>query len=349
MKKLSPFKISFIVLVVCIACILIASLCGKESTQSEEMGNYFDFEPVGDITEGQQNIYMVLKVLKSQYWQSIVDGAGIAATERGYNLYVGASEQEGDWQAQKYLLEEAVSDGADAILLSPANSTKLADTVNGIHDKIPVVLVDTILNDVDTFDACYMTDNIIAGELAGKEMLKMLKETDLGENEDAQIAIQIASVSSQTVIDRLAGFNQYWSANAPKKWKVIDEVKQNNGDKDVAKQNCIDLLNSYPNLKGVFGCNNSSTIGLVNGLKESGRTDVVLIGFDYADETAQLIASDDATAATIIQNQYDMGYQGLLKAVDILNSNEVDYKFVDTGTSVINHENYLKYENENAK
>jgi hypothetical protein len=41
-----------------------------------------------------------------------------------------------------------------------------------------------------------------------------------------------------------------------------------------------------------------------------------------------------------------MGYFGLLKAVDILNSKEVSYKFVDTGTNVINHENYLEYENQ---
>jgi ribose transport system substrate-binding protein len=323
-----------------ILCIFFTAGCAKETTEQSERGECFDFESVGETTEGQKNIYVVLKVLKSQYWQDIVDGTEAAATEFGCNLYVGSTELEGDWETQEQLLDTAVNSGADAILLAPANSTKLSSKVSEINQKIPVILVDTILSDTSSFDTCYMTDNIQAGELAAEEMLNLLESKGLDSNKTAHIAIQIASVSSQTVIDLLAGFNKYWSENAPKNWQVIDDVKQNNGNTDVAKQNCMDLINDYPDLKGLFGCNNSSTVGLVQGLKEMQRDDIVLVGFDLSDDIAELIKSDKWSASTIVQNQYNMGYNGVVHAVNIINNNDNNYKFVDTGTRIVNHENY---------
>lgn len=330
---------------ICLLCLF--SGCGKAETEEIDIADleYFEFEAVTEIKEGQPDIYVVLKVLTSQYWQDIVKGVTDAGNDLGCNVYIGSSVGEAEWQIQQQLLEEAVEAGADAIVLAPGNSSALSECVSQIHSEgIPVVLVDTILNDTDAFDTCYMTDNLHAGELAAEEMIRLLRENGVSEEESASIAIQISSVASQTLIDRLAGFNQYWALNAPQSWKVLDEVKSNNGDASVAKQNCIDFLNDNPDLKGVFGCNNSSTVGFANGLTESGRTDIIMLGFDYADETAELVGSDEWKASSVVQNQYDMGYEGLKKIVEILDGQDVGYKFIDTGTRVITQENHIDYE-----
>ena len=328
------------------AAILVISLagCGKKADNEGEKTARFEFEPVTEIKEGQKNIYVVLKVITSQYWQDIAQGVADAGTEIGCNVYMGGPEGEGDWETQRDMLEQAANElGADAILLAPASSSALSDTLAGIRaKKIPVILVDTIVNS-DDFDVCYMTDNLNAGELAAAEMIQRLKNSGVSINDSASIAIQITSTSSQTVIDRLAGFNQYWAANAPKNWYVLDEVKLNNGNKEVAEQNCIDFIDTYHDLKGMFGCNNSSTVGFVKGLEEKNRKDFALVGFDYADETAALVAESNS-AATIVQNQYNMGYEGLKTAAAILDGTPADYKFVDTGTVVINHNNQKDYE-----
>lgn len=342
MKKRSK-KCILLVLMLCILWILPG--CQAEEPDEPATPEYYDFEAVTEIKEGQPDVYVVLKVLTSQYWQDIVTGITDAGNETGVNVYVSASVGESDWEIQQLLLEEAMEADADAIILAPGNSSKLSEPAIEIHSNgVPVILVDTILNDTESFDTCYMTDNLQAGELAAKEMISQLRASGLSEDESASIAIQITSVTSQTVIDRLAGFNQYWSNNAPKNWIVIDEVKLNNGDSAVAKQNCIDVLEAYPDIKGVFGCNNSSTVGFANGLMESGRNDVILIGFDYADETAQLVASDEWQASTVVQSQYNMGYEGLKTAVELINGKGTDYKFIDTGTLVINQDNYIIYE-----
>lgn len=344
MKKRTIQKTIFIL---GIALLFVLSGCQtkKETEEKTDEPEYYPYEAVTEIKDGQPNVYVILKVLTSQYWQDIVRGITDAGNETGSNIYVGATVGEADWEIQQFLLDQAESAGADAIILAPGSSSMLSESVGEIHDKgVPVILVDTILNDTNSFDTCYMTDNLQAGELAAEEMIRLLKEKGLSEKESTNIAIQITSVSSQTVIDRLAGFNQYWSANAPEKWTVLDEVKLNNGDMDVAKQNCLDFLKKYPDIKGVFGCNNSSTVGFVNGLTEAKQNDVVLIGFDYADETAGLVSSTDWQASTVVQSQYDMGYQGLKEAIDILDGKKADYKFIDTGTRVINQENHVAYE-----
>lgn len=343
MKKIN-IQITFLLFLICTLCFLPG--CQKEdNTEDKSQPEFYDFEAVTPIKAGQPNVYVVLKVLTSQYWQDIVNGITDAANENGCNLYVGATVGESEWELQQKLMERAKTAGADAIILAPCNSSKLCEITDDIHDKgVPVILVDTILNDTGSFDTCYMTDNLQAGELAAEEMIRLLKANGVSESEPASIAIQIASTSSQTVIDRLAGFNQYWSANAPRNWKVLDEVKLNNGDMEVAKQNCINFLENYPELKGVFGCNNSSTVGFVNGLTQTDRKDVILVGFDYADETAALVGSEEWQASVVVQNQYNMGYDGLLEVVEMLKGKAADYKFIDTGTRVINQENHVEYE-----
>ena len=334
-----------IILLLLICMALFLNGCGKEPVEETADKEYFEFEAVTEIQPGRPNVYVVLKVLTSQYWQDIVHGITDAGNDCNVNVYIGAAKGEGDWEVQEALMEEAAYRGADAIILAPGSSSMLTSCARDIRKKgIPVILVDTILNDTDSFDSCYMTDNLQAGELAAEEMILLLKESGLSESEPASIAVQITSVSSQTVIDRLAGFSQYWSANAPKSWVILDNVGLNNGDSQVAKQNCIDVLEAYPNIKGVFGCNNSSTVGFANGLTEANRTDVILVGFDYADETAHLVASPDWCAATVVQSQYNMGYDGLITAIQIIKGEAAEYKFVDTGALVIDENNYLTYE-----
>ncbi len=334
-------------LLIIFTLLLCGCASGGKAADTSSSGEVYGFEPVTEIKQGQKNIYVILKVMTSQYWQDIVKGIAEAGKELDCNVYVGGPAGEGDWEGQEKLIDEAVNEHkADAFVIAPANSSMLIDKISGIYKSgTPVVLVDTIINSED-FDTCFMTDNLQAGEYAAKEMLRHLTESGLSKEEPASIAMQIGSTSSQTIIDRIAGFNQYWAVNAPGNWKVLDEVKINDGDKQKAKQNCIDFLEAYPDIKGFFGCNNSSTVGFVNGIKEKNRNDLVLVGFDYADETAELVASDEYRAATMVQNQYDMGYKGLKEAVDAANGIRSEYKFVDTGIVVINRDNYKQYEAE---
>ncbi len=297
-----------------------------------------EFMPLNEIIDGRKNIYLIVKVLEnSSYWQVIMDGAKDAGNALDCNIYYSGSYVETDWASHERLLDEAMTKGADAILLAPDDSVNLSEKIDEIYQAgVPLVLIDTIAN-TDHYAVCYMTDNLMAGQNAAEEMLSLLEKQGNSSEDSVQVGIQVGATSSLTIIERLAGFFQYWSKHAPPNWEVIPEIQCNEGDAEKALA-CAETLLAYPNVKGVFGANNGSTVGFAQVIKEHRRNDVAIVGFDYSEEIAELITNEEYTASTILQKQYDMGYVGTETALSLIQGEEMPVKFVDTGVVIVNRE-----------
>lgn len=313
---------------------LVTVACGSGETAGE--GTESGAAASGD----QQTVYFLTKILGNQYWSVVEEGAKKAAEELDVNLVVTGLANEAEVEKQVQQLQDAVSSGADAIVIGPTDSTAMANPVTDAYNSgIPVVIVDTMINS-ENYSVALMTDNVEAGRIAAEQMINRLKEQGVKEDEEAQVAVQIGNSGSQTIIDRMSGFNEFWDANAPKKWVVLNnDIKVNDGDISKAVGFAQDFLTAYPNLKGVFGPNNGSTVGFVTGIQESGRKDVVLVGFDFSTEMEQMIRKDEYPVVTIVQKQYEMGYEGVKQAIAIANGEEPAEKMVDTGTLVVDMEN----------
>lgn len=291
-------------------------------------------------------IYFLTKILGNQYWAVVEQGAKDAAKELGIkNLVITGLANEAEVEKQVQQLQDAVSAHADAIVLGPTDSTAMARPVEDAFDKgVPIVIVDTMIN-TDKYSAALLTNNVEAGKTAAEEMIKRLKASGLKDTDTAQIAIQVGSSGSQTIIDRLKGFNDYWAANAPDAWEVLNgDIKVNDGDISKAVGFTQDFLTTYPNLKGVFGPNNGSTVGFVTGLKEAGRTDLVMVGFDFSDEIKTMIEGGEFNVATIMQKQYLMGYEGVKTAVKLAQGETIPEKTIDTGVLVVDKANITSKE-----
>lgn len=288
----------------------------------------------------KKTIYVIIKGLGNQYWSVLQAGAEQAAKDAGCQVVVVGTSLESDIEGQLTLLQNAVSAQADGIVIAPLDSVSLdAPITEAYNSGIPVVLVDTMIKS-DNYSAALLTNNVEAGKAAAKELIDRLKAKGTPESEPAQIAIQISSPGSQTIIDRLKGFNEYWEANAPKQWTVLnDDIKVNDGDISKAVGFCQDFLTTYPDLKGMFGPNNGSTVGFVTGLTESKRTDISLVGFDFSAEIETMIRSGQFDVASVIQRQYFMGYDGVKTALELSNGGQVAEKTVDTGVLLVDGEN----------
>lgn len=285
-------------------------------------------------------IYFLTKILGNQYWSVVEEGAKAAAAELGVNLVVTGLASEAEIEKQVQQLQDAVSAKAAAIVIGPVDSTAMANPVSdAFKSGIPIITVDTMINTED-YSAALMTNNVEAGKVAAKEMIDRMKAANISETEKAQIAVQIGSSGSQTIIDRLAGFNEYWTANAPAAWEVLNnDIKVNDGDITKAVGFTQDFLTSYPDLKGVFGPNNGSTVGFVTGLKEANRTDLVMVGFDFSAEIEQMIKEGQFEVATVLQKQYLMGYEGVKTAFDLAQGKAPAEKLIDTGVMVVDKTN----------
>ena len=311
----------------------------KASEQSTLAGNAESTEQVTN-TDEEKTIYVIIKGLGNQYWSVLQAGAEQAGKDLGCNVVVVGTAVESDIEGQLTLLQNAVSAQADGIVIAPLDSVSLdAPITEAYNSGIPTVLVDTMISS-DNYSAALLTDNVAAGEAAAEELLARMKESGISETEEAQVAIQVSTTGSQTITDRVKGFNDYWSVNAPAAWTVLnDDIKVNDGDISKAVGFCQDFLTTYPNLKAVFGPNNGSTVGFVTGLTEAQRNDVIMVGFDFSAEMETMIRSNEFNVASVVQRQYFMGYDGVKTALELANGGEVAEKTIDTGVVLVDAEN----------
>lgn len=295
-----------------------------------------DFVPITDIEEDRYDIYVIVKSMTGSYWEVLLDGTKQAGIDNKCNIYAAGSILETEWELQEAYIELALEKGADAIIISPDNSEMLVPVVEKVHNLgIPIIMIDTMVN-CDSYDVCYMTDNLFAGEMAAKEMLRMLKEQGHLENDIVNVAIELGGKSSQSTNERLAGFYKYWTTYAPDTWHIIDEIKCNNGDEALAVELSEEILEQYSYLDGIVGTDNASTMGIASALLKYKKYDVVMVGFDYSPEVLKIIEDDNYNASVILQRQYEMGFKGVESALLLLSGESTDLKFVDTGGAVLN-------------
>ena len=305
-----------------------------------------EFTAVTDVQEGRKNVYVVLKVLKGDYWSQVVSGLKDAGKAANCNVYVGGPYKETNWQAQVEMLKSLVGKQVDAVILATSDSVQLIPTVEELRKaKLPVVLVDTGLN-TKQYNAAYMTNNFDAGSKAAEEMLKLLRANGLKDTDKATVAIKVSSLKSQNMVERIEGANAYWQAKAPKAWKLESKALVDYGDKALSMELSQKAMQDIKDLKGFISCNNSSTVNAAEAIVASKRKDLALVGFDDAKETAALIANPDFKAVSIVQNQYDMGYDGVNMAAELAKGNgaKAEQVNVDTGIGVVTIENYKAYE-----
>ena len=332
-----------IVLLLCLVMTLSLVACGNSNNTNQNGTDNAGTDNAGTDNAGTDNektIYFLTKILGNQYWSVVEQGAKKAAEELGVNLVVTGLASEAEIEKQVQQLQDAVSAKADAIVIGPVDSTAMANPVNdAFNSGIPIICVDTMIN-TENYSAALMTNNVEAGRTAAKELIARLKKVGTSETEPAQVAVQIGNSGSQTIIDRLQGFNEYWEANAPEAWEILNnDIKVNDGDITKAVGFTQDFLTAYPNLKAVFGPNNGSTVGFVTGLKEANRTDIVMVGFDFSTEIETMIREGNFEVATVLQKQYLMGYEGVKTAFELANGNAPAEKLIDTGTMVVDIEN----------
>lgn len=285
--------------------------------------------------DSNKKIFVILKNYHGNYWKSVMDGISSASEKTDAAIYLGGIDNETDISGQISLIDEAVEENADGILLAPANSSSLTDSCQKVQDQeIPLVLIDSSINS-DDYDACYMTDNIDAGEQAAEKMLQMLYDAGNSPSESLEVGIMLSSDSSQAMVNRVSGFLDYWTDNAPEQWGVAKDIRINGGNAKKARSDAAALLKENDQIKGLFGCNNTSTVGIADTILKEKRNDIVMVGFDLADETKELIQSEDYHGAALMQQQEQMGYQGILALDSFIKGVGSEQKYFDTGIIMI--------------
>lgn len=264
-------------------------------------------------------IALISKGFQHQFWQAVKIGAEQAAEELGATVTFEGPDGEGSVDRQMDMISAAIAKKPAAIGIAAIDSQATVPLLKTAQkDGIPVIAFDSgVASDIPLTTAS--TDNLASAALAADKMAESIGGA-------GKVAIVSFDQTSQTGIERRDGFvDQMKSAH---KDIEIVAIEYGGGDHLKSAEITKTLLQAYPDLKGIFGTNEGSAIGVAIGKKEAG-SDVIVIGYDSGKAQTDAIRSGAITGA-ITQNPVGMGYETVRAGIAAAKGETLE-KHIDTG------------------
>ena len=266
------------------------------------------------------SIAIVSKGFQHQFWQAVRQGAEEAAEENNATITFEGPDTEANVAQQIEQLTTALNRDPDALGFAALDSEAAGPLLQQAKDKdIPVIAFDSGV-DSDIPVTTVATDNKAAAGEAAKHMAELI-------GNEGKVAIVGHDQTSATGKDRVSGFEEWMKANAS--GVEIVDVQYGGGDHLKSADAAKAMIAAHPDLKGIYGTNEGSAIGVVNAINELGGSDLVIVGFDSGKAQMDAIRSG-AMAGAITQSPVGMGRETVLAAIKAINGEELP-EFIDTG------------------
>jgi ribose transport system substrate-binding protein len=275
----------------------------------------------GNIANAQETyIPLISKGFQHQFWQAVKAGADQAAEEFGVAITFEGPDNETMVDRQIDMLAAALAKNPTAIGFAALDSQAAIPLLKQAQEKgIPVIAFDSgVDSDIPVTTAS--TDNVAAAALAADKMAELIGGA-------GKVAIIAHDQTSRTGIDRVDGFANQIKDKHPDIEVVT--VQYGGGDHLKSTELTKAILTANPDLKGIFGANEGSALGVVNGVTEMGKSDIVIIGYDSGKAQKDAIRNG-VMAGAITQNPVGIGYETVKAALEASQGKEVP-GHIDTG------------------
>ena len=265
------------------------------------------------------DVALISKGFQHQFWQAVKAGADKAAAELGVNATFEGPDSESQVDRQMDMLAAALSRKPAAIGFAALDSQAAIPLLQQAQQaNIPVIAFDSgVDSDIPLTTAT--TDNVAAAALAADKMAELI-------GGEGKVAVVAHDQTSRTGIDRVDGFVNRMKEAHPKIEVVT--VQYGGGDQLQSTEITKSILLANPDLKGIFGANEGSAIGVINGKREL-NSDVIVIGYDSGAQQKAAI-QDGTMAGAITQNPVGIGYETVKAAVAAVKGEKLP-KVIDTG------------------
>ncbi|WP_123041955.1 substrate-binding domain-containing protein [Cohnella candidum] len=286
----------------------------------------------------EADIVVIIKSTNASldFWQVVVDGVHDAAKEFKANVQVRGPAKETEVDEQIAILEKTIEERPDAIVLAASDYVRLAPAAEKARKNgIKLLILDSGIRS-EAPQSIVATDNVKAGVEAGNAMLGQIEGP-------AKIAIVSYVTSAGSLMDREKGVR---SVLEGKPNITLLETIDAGGDNERAYEKTKELLLREPDLYGIVGLNEPTSVGAGRAVKDLGlKGKVKLIGFDSSIPEIKLL-DEGVMQATVIQRPFQMGYLSVKTALEAIRGKKVP-AMIDTSSLLITKNNM--YEEENQK
>lgn len=220
--------------------------------------------------QGKQFVIGMSQCNLGEPWRVQMNADLKAAADKHPNLKLIFKDAQNDTLKQRAHVEEFVSAGVDAIIISPKESQPLTEPVaKAYQSKIPVIVLDRALQG-DQFTTFIGADNRKIGRAAGEWLKNKLN----GKGKIVELKGLMTSTPGQ---DRNAGFREGIAGSAI---EVLFEADMKWLEPDARKE-MESALARFPKIDAVYAHNDPGAHGAYLAAKAAGREkEMLFIGID---------------------------------------------------------------------
>lgn len=249
-----------------------------------------------------------VSTLNNPFFVSLSEGAKAEAEKQDVKLVVVDAGDDAAKQTND--IEDLISRNVSVLIVNPVDSDAVAPAVqNAVSKGIKVISVDRVVNGVEV-DCQIASDNAAGAKMATEYLVELI-------GEGAKAAELEGVPGASATIDRGAGFHEAADKN-------LDVVASQTANFNRAEgMNVMEnILQSCPEVKGVFAHNDEMALGAVEAVLASGK-DIKIVGFDATDDAVAAVKSGKM-AATVAQKPELMGETAVQTAMKLINGETVE-------------------------
>lgn len=282
-----------------LSVLVLTAACGGGSSTASDAGSTAS-------SGGKVKVAAVIKGLDNPFFQTMEKGIQDQSATAGVSTTVQAANAITDTTGQADKLTGLTGQDFSCFVINPISGTNLVQGIAQLAAKKK-----TIVNIDSPIDAAaakaagakvatYIgTDNVQAGELAGKQMATLLPE-------GGDVAVIGGIAGDVTSGARVTGFGQGIGSGL----KVVQTVAAN-WDRQEALTQAANILQARPSIKGFFAANDDMGLGIVRAIANAGKTgQVKVISVDGNVDAFDAIKAGGLDAS-VAQYPYAIGAMGV--------------------------------------
>jgi D-allose transport system substrate-binding protein len=249
---------------------------------------------------------VILKTLASPFWRGIQEGVESKSKELGIKVDVYAANSEDDIEGQVQLLENCISKGYKVLGVSPISAVNLNAVIAQATKKgIYVINIDEMVN-LDSLKSqggavqgFVATDNVEVGRLGAGYIIDHLPK-------GGQVAVIEGMAGNKSGEDRKNGATEVFQNVSG-----IEIVASQAADWDRTKAFDVaaSILTRFPDIKGIYCCNDTMAMGVLEAVKRAGKP-VIVVGTDGNEDAIQSVKAGEL-GATVAQDTRGIGGIGV--------------------------------------
>jgi ABC-type sugar transport system substrate-binding protein len=248
---------------------------------------------VAPAQAANKKIAFVMGAESDPFFQAMKVGAEAAAKANNIDLIWQGDPSEYSPATQIPVVDQVLAQKPDALVLIPTDPTALqASVAKAKAAGIPVINVDTRVNDLTDVLSFITGDNADGGAKAADALAKAIKYT---KGKTYQVVVGLTSATATTNVARLDGFSKQIAKKYPG-IKIVDKA-YSQSQPAKANTNVSNWLTKYPKLAGIFAIDGTNAAGAAAAIQAKGlKGKVALVGYDAYKANVDLIGKGVFTA-----------------------------------------------------